>query len=129
MSREGEGRVENVETTIILSDNKNEFTEPVAGQENACTTGGSPSADPPAEDTGPNVGAAEVSVVSPQTEFPITEVPADIMGSARKLLGSICSSRSSRRRVELEAKIFEKQTEAEIRKKDISGCVNRQHVD
>ena len=39
------------------------------------------------------------------------------MGSARKQLGSIPSSRSSRRRVELEAQIFEKQTEAEIRKK------------
>ena len=115
--REGEERVENVETTMILSDNENEDTEPVAGQENADTTGNSPAANPPAEDTIPNVGAAEVSVVSPQKDFPVAEEPEDIMGSARKLLGSIPSSRSSRRRAELEAQVFEERTEAEIRKK------------
>ena len=40
------------------------------------------------------------------------------MGSARKRLGSIPSSRSSRRRVEFEAQIFEEQTEAQIRRKE-----------
>ena len=65
---------------MILSDNEIEDREPVAVQEHACTTGGSPAANPPAEDTNPNVGAAEVSVVSPQKEL-ITEEPEDIMGS------------------------------------------------
>ena len=116
-SRKDEERVENVETTMILSDNENEDAEPVAGQGNARAIEGTPAADAPTEDTNPNVGAAEVSVVSPQKAFPITEEPKDIMGSARKQLGSIPSSRSSRRRVELEAQIFEEQTEAEIRKK------------
>ena len=116
-SREGEERVQNVETTMILSDNENEDAERVAGQGNAGAIGGTPAADVPTEEPNPNVGAAEVSVVSPQKAFPITEEPKDIMGSARKQLGSIPSSRSSRRRVELEAQIFEEQTEAEIRKK------------
>ena len=102
--REGEERVENLETTMILSDNENEDTEPVlAGQENAGSTGGSPATNLFVEDTNHNVGAADASVVSPQKEFSITEEPEDIMGSARKLLGSLPSSRSSRGRVDLEA--------------------------
>ena len=47
------------------------------------------------------------------------------MGSARKLLGSIPSSRSSRRRVELEAQIFEEQTEAQIRRKELELDLRR----
>ena len=66
---------------MILSDNEIGDREPVDGQEHAGTTRGSPAANPPAEDTNPNVQAAEVSVVSPQKEFPITEEPEDIMGS------------------------------------------------
>ena len=63
-SRKGEERVQNVETTMILSDNENEDAEPVAGQGNAGAIGGTPAADVPTEDPNPNVGAAEVSVVS-----------------------------------------------------------------
>ena len=110
-SRKDEERVENVETPMILSDNENEDAEPVAGRGNAGAIEGTPAADAPTEDTNPNVGAAEVSVVSPQKVFPITEEPEDIMGSSRDLMGSIPSSRSSRRRVELEAQIFEKQAQ------------------
>ena len=116
-SREGEERVENVETTMILLDNQNEDTEHVAGQENAGSVGGTPAADPPADDTNPNVLEAGVSVVSPQKEFPVAEEPEDIMGSARKLLGSFPSSSSSRRRAKLEVQISEEQIEVEIRKK------------
>ena len=124
-SRKDEERVENVEITMILSDNENEDAEPVAGQGNAGAIEGTPAADAPTEDTNPNVGAADVSVVSPQKAFPITEEPEDIMGSARKLLGSIPSSRSSRRRVELEAQIFEEQTEAQIKRKELELDLRR----
>ena len=115
-SRKGEERVENVETTMILPDYENEDNEPVAGKESAGTIRGVLAADPPAEDTIPNVGSAEVSVETPQKEFKVAEEPEDIMGSARKLLGSIPSSRSSRRRAELVAQIFEEQREAEIKR-------------
>ena len=110
--REVKERAENVETTMILSDNENEDTESSAGQGIAGATEGSPAADAPVEDTNSNVGAAEVSVVSRQKEMPITEEAEDIMGSARKLLGSSLLSRSSRRRVALEAQLFKEQTEA-----------------
>ena len=72
-SRKDEERVENEETTMILSDNENEDAEPVAGQGNAGAIEGTPAADAPTEYNNPIVGAAEVSVVSPQKAFPITE--------------------------------------------------------
>ena len=124
-SRKDEERVENVETTMILSDNENEDAEPVAEQGSAGAIEGTPAEDAPTEDTNPNVGAAEVSVVSRQKTSPITEEPEDIMGSARKLLGSLPSSRSSRRRVELETQIFEEQTEAQIRRKELELDLRR----
>ena len=74
-SRKDEELVEIVETTMILSDYENEDAEPVAGQGNAGAIEGTPAADAPTEDTNPIIGAAEVSVVSPQKAFPITEEP------------------------------------------------------
>ena len=50
-SRKDKERVENVETTMILSDNENEDAEPVAGQGNARAIEGTPAADAPTEDT------------------------------------------------------------------------------
>ena len=96
-----------MKTTIILSDNEVENTEPDAGQENAVTIGGTPAADPPAEDTNSKVGSAEVSVVSPQSELLIIDKPEDIMCSTRKKLGSIRLTRSSRRRAGHETRVFE----------------------
>ena len=65
-SKEGEKNcVANVETTVILSHNKTEDTEPVAGELLAGTI-----RENLAKDTNPNVWTAKASNVPSQKEFP-----------------------------------------------------------
>ena len=65
-----------------------------------------------------NSNATGVSVVSPQKHPFRGEVPADVLGALNVAQGSTASSRSSRRRLQLEAEIAEDESRAKIERKE-----------
>ena len=103
----------NVETSLMMSNTPNDGVTKERG-----AVGGALLETPemPVADSSPQ--AAEVSVVSPLRGIQVSEDPSEIMASAQKPKKSIASSRSSRRRLELETVIMEEEAKAEIQRKE-----------
>ena len=74
-------------------------------------------AEAPQKPPGGETNVTGVSVVSPE-KYLSKEVPEDVLGALNVTQGSIASSRSSRRRLRLEAEIAEDESRAKIERKE-----------
>ena len=103
----------NVETSLMITNTPNDGVPEERG-----AVGGALFETPgmPVADSSPK--AADVSVVSHLKGFQVSEDPSKIMASAQKPKKSIASSRSSRRRLELETAILEEEAKADIQRKE-----------
>ena len=66
-----------------------------------------------------NPNTTSVSVLSPQKHDHFTDAPENTLGSVDKRPGSSPLSRSSRKRLEMEAEILENQAKANVEKKQM----------
>ena len=121
--------VETTETSLMMTNNETSETEDGKQVENQNNVEGNvASASTQEEVKAPqippegNSNATGVSVVSPQKhpfrgEVP-ADVPADVLGALNVTQGSTASSRSSGRRLQLEAEIAEDESRAKIERKE-----------
>ena len=119
--------VETTETSLMMTNNETSEIEDGKQVENQNNVEGNvASASTQEELKAPqippegNSNATGVSVVSPQKHPFRGEVPADVFGALNVTQGSTASSRSSRRRLQLEAEIAEDESRAKIEKRSKS---------
>ena len=117
--------VETTETSLLMTNNETSETEDGKQVENQNNVEGNvASANTQEEVKAPQKPSKEkpnitgTSVVSPQKNLSREDDPEDVLGALKVSRGSTASSRSSRRRLQLEAEIAEDESRAKIVRKE-----------